>query len=39
MNFKTMPELDWAWGYPLTLAATGAGCYWLYRRLKLRGWI
>jgi magnesium transporter len=39
MNFKSMPELDWTWGYPLTLAATGAGCYWLYRRLKLRGWI
>lgn len=39
MNFKTMPELEWRWGYPLTLAATGAGCYWLYRRLKQRGWI
>src|SRR5215203_3752595 len=21
MNFKTMPELDWAWGYPLALTA------------------
>lgn len=39
MNFKIMPELDWAWGYPLTLLGTGAGCYWLYRRLKQRGWI
>jgi magnesium transporter len=39
MNFKTMPELDWTWGYPLTLAATLAGCYWLYRHLKQRGWI
>jgi magnesium transporter len=39
MNFKTMPELEWTWGYPLTLAATGAGCYWLYRHLKQRGWI
>lgn len=39
MNFKTMPELDWAWGYPLTLLATGASCYWLYRHLKQRGWI
>jgi magnesium transporter len=39
MNFKTMPELEWAWGYPLTLAATGAACYWLYRHLKQRGWI
>jgi len=39
MNFKTMPELEWTWGYPLTLAGTGAGCLWLYRRLKQRGWI
>jgi magnesium transporter len=39
MNFKTMPELEWTWGYPLTLAITGTACYWLYRRLKQRGWI
>jgi magnesium transporter len=39
MNFKTMPELDWPFGYPLALAGTGAACLWLYRRLKLRGWI
>lgn len=39
MNFKDMPELGWAWGYPLTLAATGVACWWLYRHLKNRGWI
>ncbi len=39
MNFRTMPELEWTWGYPLTLAATATSCYWLYRRLKQRGWI
>lgn len=39
MNFQNMPELEWTWGYPLTLALTGAGCYWLYRHLKRRGWI
>jgi magnesium transporter len=39
MNFKTMPELEWTWGYPFTLFITGAGCYWLYRHLKQRGWI
>jgi len=39
MNFKDMPELDMPWGYPLTLAATGAICYWLYRHLKRRNWI
>jgi len=39
MNFKVMPELEWTWGYPLALLGTAAGCYWLYRRLKQRGWI
>jgi magnesium transporter len=39
MNFKTMPELDWPWGYPLTLLGTGIACYWLYLHLKKRGWI
>jgi len=39
MNFRNMPELDWPWGYPLTLAATAAACGWLYHHLKLRGWI
>jgi magnesium transporter len=46
MNFNVMPELEWTWGYPLagnedteTLLGTAAGCYWLYRRLKQRGWI
>lgn len=39
MNFKFMPELDWRWGYPLTLSLTGAACYGLYRHLKERGWI
>ena len=39
MNFKHMPELDWTLGYPFALAGTGAACFWLYRRLKQRGWI
>jgi len=39
MNFKMMPELQWQWGYPLTLVITGSSCLWLYRRLKQRGWI
>ena len=25
MNFKTMPELDWSWGYPMALVVM-AGC-------------
>ncbi len=39
MNFRHMPELDLTFGYPLALAGTGAACFWLYRRLKQRGWI
>lgn len=39
MNFRNMPELDWPFGYPLLLALTAAASLWLYRRLKLRGWI
>ena len=39
MNFRHMPELDWTFGYPLALAATLAGCTWLYRRLRRVGWL
>jgi magnesium transporter len=39
MNFKSMPELNWPWGYPAVLIATGAACAWLYRHLRKRGWI
>ena len=39
MNFKFMPELEWAWAYPAVVLGTFSGGYWLYRRLKRRGWI
>jgi magnesium transporter len=39
MNFKSMPELDWVWAYPAVVLGTLVGGYWLYRRLKTRGWI
>ena len=39
MNFKTMPELEWTWSYPFVVFSTFGGAYWLYRRLKKRGWI
>lgn len=39
MNFKSMPELEWAWAYPAVVLGTFSGGYWLYRRLKRRGWI
>lgn len=39
MNFHVMPELEWRYAYPATLMLTAAACFWLYRRLKARGWI
>ena len=39
MNFKSMPELAWVWAYPAVLIGTAGGGFWLYRRLKKRGWI
>jgi magnesium transporter len=39
MNFRDMPELEWNYGYPLTLVGVGVACIWLYRRLKKDGWL
>jgi magnesium transporter len=39
MNFENMPELKIAWGYPVTLFVTVAGCAVLYRKLKRAGWV
>jgi len=39
MNFEWMPELHQPWAYPVLMAATGIVTFWLYRRLKKRGWI
>jgi magnesium transporter len=39
MNFKSMPELAWAWAYPVVVLGTFAGALVLYYRLKKRGWI
>ncbi|MEW5824069.1 MAG: magnesium and cobalt transport protein CorA [Pseudomonadota bacterium] len=39
MNFRHMPELDWYWGYPFTLAATSVGSYLLYRYLRRIRWL
>lgn len=39
MNFRHMPELDWRAGYPLVMAGVAAGCGWLHRRLRLKGWL
>ena len=39
MNFKHMPELDWAYGYPLALGlmVLSAVLPWLY--FKRKGWL
>jgi len=39
MNFKHMPELEWAFGYPAVLAVTVAVCAVLYARFKRTGWL
>lgn len=38
MNFKLMPELDWAWGYPYGLAMIGLSAILPLVWLKWRGW-
>jgi magnesium transporter len=39
MNFKHMPELDWAVGYPLALGCILVSCVWLYSRFRKTGWL
>ena len=39
MNFKHMPELDWAWGYPLALGAMAVIDALLWRRFRRIGWL
>ena len=38
MNFKTMPELDWAWGYPYALALILLSALLPLWWFKRRGW-
>ena len=39
MNFKAMPELEWAYGYPAALAVIATSCGFLYYRFKRAGWL
>jgi magnesium transporter len=39
MNFHFMPELQWRWGYPGTMAGMVAACLFLYYRFKRSGWL
>jgi len=39
MNFRHMPELDWPWAYPLTLAATVAVAVVMLAYFKRKKWL
>ncbi len=39
MNFKTIPELEWRYGYPFVLAVTACLCILLFLRFKKSGWL
>jgi magnesium transporter len=39
MNFRDMPELDWALGYPFALGLMALVCFSLYGVFKRRRWI
>ena len=39
MNFKNMPELDWALGYPLTLLLMFGLDAWLWVKFRKTGWL
>ena len=39
MNFRHMPELGWAYGYPLSLVVMAGACTALYAGFKRSGWL
>ena len=39
MNFDTMPELHWTFGYPAVLLLMGTACVLLYRGFRRSGWL
>jgi magnesium transporter len=39
MNFKSMPELEWKYGYPFALLTIAIACTILYRRFRKSGWL
>jgi magnesium transporter len=39
MNFRAMPELDWAYGYPVALLIISVSCLLLYLRFRRAGWL
>ena len=39
MNFDTMPELGWPWGYPVAIGVMAAVCVALHRLFTRSGWL
>jgi magnesium transporter len=39
MNFEKMPELKWAYGYPMALAIIAAAAGFLFWRFRKAGWV
>lgn len=39
MNFQTMPELKWTFGYPLVMGIIVVVCLLLYRGFRRNGWL
>ena len=39
MNFEHMPELKWAWGYPMALGAIASSAGVLFWRFRRSGWL
>jgi magnesium transporter len=39
MNFRHLPELEWAFGYPLVLVVMALICVGLYRAFRRSGWL
>jgi magnesium transporter len=39
MNFEHMPELKWAWGYPMALGAIAGSAGFLFWRFRRSGWL
>jgi magnesium transporter len=39
MNFRSMPELNWVFGYPFALSLMGLVSLTLYLVFKRRGWL
>jgi len=39
MNFKNMPELEWRYGYPLSIGIIATVCGYLYYRFRKSGWL